>query len=42
MIKKANTRTQLESSKRQLLISSTIAELKKHQEIVLNPAFFNE
>ncbi len=38
---KSNTRTQLESSKQQLLLTSTIAELKKHQEVVLNPAYFN-
>jgi hypothetical protein len=38
---KSNTRTQLESSKRQLLLTSTIAELRKHQEVVLNPAYFD-
>ncbi len=38
---KTNTRTQLESSKRQLLLTSTIAELRKHQEVILNPAYFD-
>ena len=38
---KTNTRTQLESSKRQLLLTSTISELRKHQEVILNPAYFD-
>jgi peptidyl-prolyl cis-trans isomerase D len=41
-LEKANTRTQLESSKRQLLLSSSIAELRKHQDITLNPVYFDK
>ncbi len=41
-LEKANTRTQLESSKRQLLLTSSIAELRKHQDVALNPTYFNK
>jgi len=40
-LEKANTRTQLESAQRQLLLTATIAELRKHQEVVLNPVYWN-
>jgi len=40
-LEKAATRTQLESSRRQLLLNASISELRKHQEVVLNPAYFN-
>lgn len=40
-LEKQNTRTQLESSKQQLLLTASIAELRKHQEVIINPAYFN-